>query len=655
MRFALQMFSVGVLLVLGSEGVKAQTVDATKLGDSINLSGNWRMQTGDDMRWAQPDFDDSGWRVVATGESFYAQHIPKPKDKLWYRLHVKLPAEHPSLSLMFGYTALQYELYVNGKLIGTFGKFPPNTEVDMPLNRTFSIPDELTKGGDMTIAIRFYSWWRWELRFMWGGIVGDRGMVLGTTRAIDDEYKVWQADARYEMLPDYSVRFISLVLAAALLLLFSLQRDKTEYLWLAAYFVAMTMWTVVNDYRSIGVMRVTTKAYLDNGFSVLAEWCMLQFVFAFLRQKMPLWVRIYQISLPVSLVVALTAFFAGWINAEVADTTGLLWEVPYALLVPLLPLWRYLRGHKEAGFLFLPLLLINLNDILNDTGWLVYELHWRHTTAPFIPGFHIGPIPVYVGQIEGFLFVLSIGAVLLYRFYNTSQEQARALAELEAARSMQEVMLPRHLDATPGFSVEAVYVPAQEVGGDFYRIFPGEDGTLLVVIGDVSGKGVKAALLVSLTVGLLQKIAEATREPARVLAELNRSLAGHTEGRFATCCAALITTEGHLLVANAGHVPMYCNGDELDIPGGLPLGIEADVTYDEMAFELEAEAVLVFLSDGVVEARNSKTGELYGFERTRKISTGSADLIAMEAQRFGQEDDITVLRVELQPIAAMAF
>jgi sigma-B regulation protein RsbU (phosphoserine phosphatase) len=240
----------------------------------------------------------------------------------------------------------------------------------------------------------------------------------------------------------------------------------------------------------------------------------------------------------------------------------------------------------------------------------------------------------------------------LHRFHKTSREQERAQAELEAARNMQEVMLPQQIGSTPGFAIEAVYIPAQEVGGDFFRLFPGADESLLLVIGDVSGKGVKAAMLVSLIVGLLQKIVEITREPSGILSDLNSSLSGHTGGSFATCCCALIGPDGRLRVANAGHLSPYCHGRELETPGGLPLGIAPDTTYDHVDFTLGPGDRVVFLSDGVVEAR-SKSGELYGFKRLGAISIEPADLIAMAAQRFGQEDDITVLSVELQPLPAL--
>ncbi len=659
MRLSPRLFAFTALMFSGSLACPAHVVapthpgaslDATNLGDSINLSGNWAFQPGDNSRWSQPDFDDSHWRIISTQQSWQDQGVSRPRDFFWYRLRVRLPAQHPSLSLLFNYSAFPYEVYVNGHLAGRYGQLPPHERVDGALIRVFEIPPSAA-GGDITIAIRFLCWWRWESRYIWGGIVGERGLVLGTTRAIDDEYSAWQSETRYEWLPNYSVRFVSILLAAGLLLLYRTQRQQGEYLWIAAYFVSITAWTFFNDFQSISPISVQAIYYLDVGLIAISQIFLLQFVFAFLRQSIPLWLRVYQMSL-LALPLAVTVYFAGWISLSTYDLTVLLWGLPYAFVIPALLLWRYFRGHKEAGFLVIPLLLVNLNGILHSLAWLLYELRLRGTDAQFVPTFQLGPIPIKTGEVDGLLFVLSIAAVLLHRFHKTSREQERAHAELEAARTMQEVMLPQHVGSTPGFAIEAVYIPAQEVGGDFYQLFPGADESILVVIGDVSGKGVKAAMLVSLIVGLLRKIVEISREPARVLSDLNASLWNHTGGSFATCCCALIGPDGRFRIANAGHLSPYCDGRELEIPGGLPLGLAPATAYDPVDFHLTPGNRVVFLSDGVVEAR-SKSGELYGFERAGTASTEPADLIAMAAQRFGQEDDITVLSVELQPIPAL--
>jgi sigma-B regulation protein RsbU (phosphoserine phosphatase) len=183
-------------------------------------------------------------------------------------------------------------------------------------------------------------------------------------------------------------------------------------------------------------------------------------------------------------------------------------------------------------------------------------------------------------------------------------------------------------------------VPAKQVGGDFFYIRPEEQGNVLVVFGDVSGKGLKAAMTVSSTIGALRTMPPLA--PARILAALNRGLVGQMQGGFVTCCAARIVQDGTVTLANAGQLSPYLNGVEVIVDAGLPLGIDPKAEYQESQFQLPTAEQLTFVSDGIVEARNA-SGELFGFERTRAISSESAEKIVQAARAFGQEDDITVV------------
>jgi serine phosphatase RsbU (regulator of sigma subunit) len=148
-------------------------------------------------------------------------------------------------------------------------------------------------------------------------------------------------------------------------------------------------------------------------------------------------------------------------------------------------------------------------------------------------------------------------------------------------------------------------------------------------------------MTVSTIIGALRGCS--SRSPAVVLAYLNRVLHGQISG-FVTCCAAFISADGRMVLANAGHLSPYCSGKELAVEGGLPLGILADGIYEETRYELAPGDRLTFISDGVVEARNAR-GEPYGFERTQRINLQTAACIADAAKNFGQEDDITVVTV----------
>ena len=195
-----------------------------------------------------------------------------------------------------------------------------------------------------------------------------------------------------------------------------------------------------------------------------------------------------------------------------------------------------------------------------------------------------------------------------------------------------------------GYRIESAYLPAQEVGGDFYQVLQQKDGTHLIVVGDVSGKGLKAAMTGTLAIGALRSLAGEGLGPAALLTRLNRQLAQEPDGGFITCVCLIASSSGRVVIANAGHPAPYCNGAEVDLDGDLPLGIVEEVPYIETELNLETGETLTLLSDGVVEAR-SASGELFGFERTRGISRERAGKIAATAQQFGQEDDITVLTV----------
>ena len=223
------------------------------------------------------------------------------------------------------------------------------------------------------------------------------------------------------------------------------------------------------------------------------------------------------------------------------------------------------------------------------------------------------------------------------------REKQRLAAEIEAGRAVQQLLIPETATATfPGFHIQSVYRPMSEVGGDFFQVFGLDNRDVLIVIGDVSGKGLAAALTVSLLLGALQAVIDENPAPSHILTALNRTLSGRNRGGFTTCLVLRASSEGKLVVANAGHLAPYLAGAEMQLESGLPLGISADATYTETEHQFGPEDQLTMITDGVVEARG-KMGELFGFARTATHSRENAESLAHVAQDFGQEDDITVL------------
>ncbi|MGD0632138.1 MAG: PP2C family protein-serine/threonine phosphatase, partial [Terracidiphilus sp.] len=310
---------------------------------------------------------------------------------------------------------------------------------------------------------------------------------------------------------------------------------------------------------------------------------------------------------------------------------------------------RALAGNLDARLLLLPTLfdlgfyvVDNVVLALGQLG-LIKNLRILDTPIP-IPPFTMRP-----GILLHLIFLLAMCVFLILRFTRARRQEVKLAGELEAARQVQQVLLPDQLDQCPGFLVDCVYRPADQVGGDFFQQIGDGQGGMLVVLGDVSGKGLPAAMLVSVLVGAIRAEAAHGTDPMNMLCSLNDRMMGRSHGGFTTCLAAHITAGGLLTVANAGHLPPYLNGAEVAVPGALPLGIIAHPEYEVTTVQLAPGDRLTFVSDGVVEAQAKllpRPGELFGFDLTRALSVFPAHRIADAASGFGQTDDITVVTVE---------
>jgi serine phosphatase RsbU (regulator of sigma subunit)/CHASE1-domain containing sensor protein len=236
--------------------------------------------------------------------------------------------------------------------------------------------------------------------------------------------------------------------------------------------------------------------------------------------------------------------------------------------------------------------------------------------------------------------------------------------ELRVARSIQHALLPKDLPELEGWEIAHHYRPAREVGGDFYDFLRLEDGRVGFVIGDVSGKGMAAALVMANTQSVLRAVAHrGSVAPEQVLAEANEILCAYIPptNMFVTCFYAILEPEsGRLRYANAGHdLPYERHDGRVDKlrARGMPLGLMPDMGYEEKEAVLAAGDDLLFYSDGLVEAHDPK-GEMFGFSRLQDLvraqRSGDSSLIAFllsELARFAgegweQEDDITLVTLQ---------
>lgn len=213
------------------------------------------------------------------------------------------------------------------------------------------------------------------------------------------------------------------------------------------------------------------------------------------------------------------------------------------------------------------------------------------------------------------------------RLYQDAREnQVRLQTDLDTAREIQLQLLPRGAREVPGLDVTAAYVPARELGGDFYDFLPYGEGRLALALGDVSGKGTAAALYGSLAIGILRELTvEHAIPPSEMLAVLNRRLhAARLEARFiALTFSVYDAADRTLTIANAGGThPLLLRGGKLSeiAVDGIPLGLFPEANYAVSTVHLRLGDVVIFASDGILESENAKQEE-FGFERLSAVIT----------------------------------
>jgi hypothetical protein len=633
-----------LLALTGLEGVAQTTAPSapspapTILHGILELDGPWRFHTGDDPRWSDPAFDDSSWQTVKLSHPLIDQGIDLYYGYAWYRIRIPAgltpgaAAAGQSLVIL-PHTVGQLQVFVNGIEVahtkGMSGR--PALYQSLP----FTVPLAGTSpDGSVVVTIR-----TWADAAITHGLI-DR-VELGDTESIADKLTLetarrWNRSALSAIL----AAFLFFCVAAIAATLYLAQRHHSEYLWLALLCLAVCFRGAIEITSGLGLIPITVFAILSPWSTWLFILTTLEFVHRFTGRRYPRIVRSMQIG---ALLLPLTS------NAHldgIYKYLSLASQFCYCGLVSFLLYRAWRRGRPEAGVMLLPFFFAataDSSDILLD-----FLANRGVLPLSFVSHrFHFGPVEYSTGTVTYLVFLASLIAVIFYRFIRVSQEEQKSTAEIEAARSVQALLIPTELPSSHNFVLEGAYLPANGVGGDFFQVLPLKDDSLLLVVGDVSGKGLRAAMNASTLVGALRN--EMSHEPATVLNHLNQVLLGATSlastnavAGFATCLCARVYPDGRMIIANAGHLNPYRDGREVELAADLPLGIVSHIAYEQTTVQLKPGERLIFLSDGVVEATNAQ-GELFGFERTQQVSHESARYISQTAQRFGQNDDITVV------------
>jgi len=243
-----------------------------------------------------------------------------------------------------------------------------------------------------------------------------------------------------------------------------------------------------------------------------------------------------------------------------------------------------------------------------------------------------------------------------------AQQRERIEHELQVARQIQQELLPESIPKPDGWRIAAYYGPAREVGGDFYDFLEFPDGRIGLVVGDATGHGMPAALVMATTRGMLRAVVQSLESPGEVLAKVNEALvADIPSSTFVTCFYAILEPKSGLLrYANAGHDLPYLrhgSGEAEELRArGMPLGLMAGMSYEEKEIILAPGDSALFYSDGLVEAHNPKR-EMFGFPRLGRLVAEHAegeplvdflmeDLYSFTGEGWEQEDDITLVTLQ---------
>jgi serine phosphatase RsbU (regulator of sigma subunit) len=247
-----------------------------------------------------------------------------------------------------------------------------------------------------------------------------------------------------------------------------------------------------------------------------------------------------------------------------------------------------------------------------------------------------------------------------------ARQRERIDQELKIAQIIQQQFLPKSLPDLPSWHVAAFYRPARTVGGDFYDFIPLPDGRVMFVVGDVTDKGVPAALVMASTHALLRAAAPRLISPGKVLGHVNEMLCVDIPAHMFVTCLALVLdpVSGQIEFANAGHDVPYVrtrNGVQELRARGMPLGLMPGMDYEEKSFQFEPGDCALLHSDGLAEA-HAPDREMFGFPRVSELvgkgPSGEAliDLCLTELGNFTgpdheQEDDITLVSLQRSPSA----
>jgi hypothetical protein len=622
----------------------------------VPIDGSWQFHLGDDPNWANPAINDagpeSGWETIEVDGPWGTQAHPSYTGFAWYRRHLEIEptagASH-DYRLLIPHAEDAYEVYWNGQLAGRYGRLAPH-----PTWFYSQFPKDfpLTGSAYGTLAIRV---WKAPLDAFSAAESGGlyEPPLVGEASAISMNESAYYWTSVREDLFEYSLVLLRGFVTLLCLVLWARNRKEHLFLWVGI-FTATPVALEILQHLFLIPFAYGLARFLNQPIFVLYHislWFLL--IWLLWLNERPRLMRLSKAlafaSLVAGILDGLLALFWGSAQAWMQWADGGL--IAFVLLVQAFAFVLIGVGFRQKLDLSRKLVALTALALqMINTVADVSALGQRYTHWTLFADLVDTPIFTIQGVVfrPEKLISIALFTAILYAVYRYALEQQARQGmlerEMQSAREIQQVLIPESLPSLKGYAVTSAYQPALEVGGDFFQMLPSTDGSTIVALGDVSGKGLKAAMNVSMIVGVLRALADTNFNPGAMMEGLNRCLCGRMHGGFTTCLILRLDEDGTVTFANAGHLPPFLNRKEIMLEGSLPLGLVSSAYYGEVAMQLKPGDYLSLYTDGLLEARN-EDGELFGFDRLNELLSKrpTAQQATEAAVAFGQDDDITVL------------
>jgi serine phosphatase RsbU (regulator of sigma subunit) len=640
---------------------------------TVDISGTWKMMRGNNSQYAESNFDDDSWPSIVlpakrlmpsqTLNHFNESRssVDMHKGFMWFRKEVTLEVvPENSMLLQVGEIMNADRVFVNGVSIGESGRFPPDFKSAWCRFRSYPIPIHVLKEGKNSIAMQVY--------------FNSEAWVTGPMRIIDRNSGISEkvVNDLFKINLMHGISYMLIAITLLFFLLYVWRREEVTYLYFSICTLFLTLllglqyWE--NMYPDVNISSNTIFKVTQTGLIFFAPALAIFFRSFVLKHVKK--TRVFLYYLPPLVL---------WILVVMADERYqiLQWRNYALLLIPfycidflLISFEQVLKRNRRAWFVFLgilPLVILGIHDIL------AFSLHMIESSiALFVYGIPL-LIATMAAQLAG-RFVESLNEseklnTTLREMLNDSKRLAAIEKELDLARKIQMSSIPRQLPKLRGFDIAASYIPMDSIGGDFYNVHVVDENRLGVLITDVSGHGIPAALIASMLRVTFDTLQSDIDSPDRFMVRLNDIIIKYISDHFLTAgCMFIDKSEGVARYVSAGHEPLihhkqYSNHIDVYQPRGRAIGLQPEIAVEISTIPIRPGERLILYTDCIVEAYNHKEQRMFGARSFHDIIRDSAELSAgdfcdslvnrlrsftsMQDSIEGFEDDLTLVVVDI--------